>query len=159
MSDETRVQIWEDMLNAKMNVRYFKHLIKRYKNLELSMKILLALSSSGTVAGWMIWNKIPGLWQTLSAVAAVIAIINPLLNYPKLISKLANLHGEWVWLTSEHEKLWVALNEGREINILEKFNSLRSKQVAVRRAESDVPYNSKLVQTCQKEVRRAMGLS
>ena len=61
--DSIRQVIWEAMLTADLNVRYWAHLSRRYSMWDKCIKILLALASSATVASWSFWNEVDILWK------------------------------------------------------------------------------------------------
>ena len=83
-SEEYIIQVvWEAMLDADLNFRYWDHLSRRYSAWDKYTKIFLAIMSSSAVAGWRIWNEVDILWKGLSAVSAVTAIALPILNWQK----------------------------------------------------------------------------
>ena len=49
--------IWDSMLDAEMNERYWSKLSKRYYKKEQRTKIFLAIMASGTVASWSIRHR------------------------------------------------------------------------------------------------------
>jgi len=53
-----RETIWDSMLDADMNVRYWAGLGRCYYKKDITYKIFLAAMSSGTVASWGIWGLI-----------------------------------------------------------------------------------------------------
>ena len=154
-----RKAVWNSMLDANMNVRYWKYLTQRYSIRERVLKILLAITSSGTVAGWTIWSKVPELWQSLSSLSALIAIALPILNYPKLIETMADLSGKWWEVKREYEDYWISLEAGESFDsISPRYNKTKSKEDVLVKTESRLPYDEKLLRKCQEEVLRSRGL-
>ncbi len=50
-----RELIWNSMLTAQMSACYWNSLARRYNGREKCLKIFLAVTASGAVAGWTIW--------------------------------------------------------------------------------------------------------
>ena len=91
-----RKAIWEAVLDADFNVRYWGHLSRRYSVRDNRIKIFLALMSSSTVASWGIWNEVNILWKILFSISSVTAIIFPFLNLQKKNGEMSNLRGKVV---------------------------------------------------------------
>ena len=58
-----RKAVWDGMLGADFNKRYWDHLIRRYSKRDKYTKIFLATMSSSTVESWGIWDEIDLLWN------------------------------------------------------------------------------------------------
>ena len=54
-----RKLIWKALLDADMNVRYWKYMAQRLVKRDCNTKIFLAVMSSSTVGSWWIWEDIP----------------------------------------------------------------------------------------------------
>ena len=108
-----RKAIWEAMLDADFNVRYWGDLSRRYSERDNYTKIFLALMSSSTVASWGIWNEVNILWKILFSISSVTAIIFPFLNLQKKIGEMSNLRGKWSRISRAYENLWEDLLLGQ----------------------------------------------
>jgi hypothetical protein len=104
---ELKKAVWNSMLDADMNARYWKYLVERYSSRETILKIFLAVMASGTVAGWGIWDQYEIIWKVLSSVSALLAIALPILNYSKVIESMSELAGKWGELRIEYEDMWL----------------------------------------------------
>jgi hypothetical protein len=117
--DSIRQVIWEAVLDADLNLRYWDHLSRRYSAWDKYAKIFLAIMSSSTVAGWGIWNEINilwtdlSLWKGLSAISAVTAIALPILDWQRKIGEVSNLKGKWSRISRAYENLWEDLLLGQ----------------------------------------------
>ena len=154
-----RKSVYKSMLDADMNVRYWKYLTQRYSNRDRNIKILLAITSSGVVAGWSIWNEIPFLWQVLSGISAIIAIVSPILNYQKIIESTSDLSGKWWELLRYYESFWLNVKNGEIDKRIEKeYTRTKAKEDALVKKETKLPQDIKLLRECQNEVLRSRGL-
>ena len=154
-----RKSVYKSMLDADMNVRYWKYLTQRYSNRDRNIKIFLAITSSGAVAGWSIWNEIPFLWQVLSGISAIIAIVSPILNYQKIIESTSDLSGKWWELLRYYESFWLNVKNGEIDKRIEKeYTRTKAKEDALVKEETKLPQDIKLLCECQNEVLRSRGL-
>lgn len=152
--------IWDSLLDAEMNVRYWKKLTQRYSRRDKVMKIILAIISSGTVAGWRLWQEYPSVWKTLSAMAALLAIAMPFLNYQKVIEITSDLSGKWWELRNEYEQHWISFKHNENQEELKKRHSLtKQKETPLVEKEARIPEDKKLLLKCYDEVERQYGLS
>lgn len=151
--------IWDAMLDADLNVRYWAHLSRRYYSWDKYSKIFLAAMSSGTVASWGFWSEIQIVWKILSAISALTAIALPLLNWPKMSEKMVGLKQKWTELRNDYELIWLALKKGKKDAELERdFKKIKEKETKVSQQEYNLPCDKKLLYICREEVLKSRGL-
>jgi len=149
---------WQSMLDADMASRYWGHIARRYRARETWLKIFLAVTSSGAVAGWALWAAVPAMWKFLSGFSAVVAIGLPILDYSGKVATMVELQGKWSELSGTYDQLWAKYGddpagpEGGEIS------PLKQKEAELAKLGAVLPYDRELVRQCQAEVRRARGL-
>ncbi|HEV2731679.1 MAG TPA: hypothetical protein VGV15_16735 [Terriglobales bacterium] len=81
-------ELWDSLLDAEMNVRYWSTMCHRYSRYDTYSRIFLALTSSSTVASWEFWSQFPALWKTLSGLSALVAIVLAVIDLPKKVSRM-----------------------------------------------------------------------
>lgn len=157
-----RTTIWNSMLDAEMNERYWSKLSKRYYQKEKWTKIFLACMASGTVASWGFWSEGKLLWKFLSALSAIIAIALPILNWPKSIQNMNVLTEKWLLIKIDYELLWLDVKKGMkdkdEAKIRKELKSIMAKEAILSQKEINLPYDSKLLQKCMIEVKKSKGI-
>ena len=155
----TRDWLWQHLLDADFNSRYWRCIVERYKRRDKTAQIFLAVTTSGTVAGWALWNELPAAWQTLSAASSLVAVALPILSYPSKVEVAADLFGRWTELCSEYERLWVSAQDGtREISD-DQMSALARRENSNLSQEASFPLDRKLAARCQAEVKRRRGLA
>lgn len=155
-----REAIWKSMLDADMNARYWKSLVKRYSNREKYLKIFLALMASGTVAGWGFWQSFPIFWKILSSISAITAIALPILNYQKTIGQMSFLSGKWGELRIEYEDLWFQVKSKQaNSNHNQAYKKYRKIESSLEKRESTLPDDQKLLKKCFDDVKQSRGLN
>ncbi len=80
---DTRINIWNAMLDAEYNVKVTDRLGKKYYKYDMSSKILLALTTSSSFLSLTIWGYFHILLEFLTALSTIIAIAIPIVNLPK----------------------------------------------------------------------------
>lgn len=152
--------MWEDLLDADTNVRYWGCLVKRFMWREKALKITVALTSSSALLSLHWWERLPNVPVGLGALNAVLAIILPSLNYSERIDAMANLRGSWRQLYIEYERLWRRASDGDILSECEnELRLLKERTVQLVNIESRLPNDRKLVRRCQQEVKQARGLT
>ena len=155
-----KTEVWNAMLDADMNARYWHAILMRYYRRDKVGIIFLAVMTSGTVASWSIWVELELLWKILSAISALLAIALPIINWPKMIKKMAVLRGNWMEIKTQYEILWAKLNQ-KDHNaneILKVFEEIKKRESDACGEESELPCDKKLLRKCQNEVRQSRGL-
>ena len=153
--DKIRQVIWEAVLDADLNLRYWDHLSRRYSAWDKYTKIFLAIMSSSTVASWGIWDEIDILWKCLSAVSAATAIALPILDWQRKIGEMSNLKGKWSRISRAYENLWEdLLLSPTNTELVEEYRRIRNEMEGEEDNTSpDLPRNKrKLIQRYENEV-------
>ena len=154
-SEEYIIQVvWEAMLDADLNFRYWDHLSRRYSAWDKYTKIFLAVMSSSTVASWGIWNEVSILWKVLFSISSVTAIVFPILNWQKKIGEMSNLRGKWSRISRAYENLWEDLLLGRtSTELIEEYRRIRNEMEGEEdNTGPDLPRNKKLTKRYKDEV-------
>ncbi len=136
MPNTLRALLWESMLDADMNVRYWGYLGRKYSRRETYIKVFLAIvSTTSAVGSWSLWRNYPEDWKALISVSALIAIALPILNYSGLVEKVVDQKGKWTRLLSEHaiaqtsrDDATIPLDEGLRRRMYEEVYSIHESQ-------------------------------
>ena len=152
------------MLDAEMNVRYWGHIARRYTALDKWSKILVAVTTSGSVAGLQIWKFTSGSFQwswiydTLTGVAVVAAVALPFLDYSKTMRDAATLAVGWSRLQGRYEALWRKRHTHTPDTLEDGFGKIKDDEKRHTETEVTLPRDQKLVRKCQDDVKRSRGL-
>jgi hypothetical protein len=114
--------------NSAINERYYGYLSHRAGSVDRSLKVIVAIGTTGSsISGWAVWKFGVGtiLWSAIAATASVVAIIQPILN----------MHSTW----ERRQKVWVAFNVQKQ---------------ELRDAIEDVAHDPGSIEIAIKSVRR-----
>jgi len=154
-----RNEIWNSMLDAEMNYRYWSYISKSYHKMERNFKFFLAIMTSGTVASWGFWGEIEIVWKILSGTSAVVAIIMPIIDLPKLIKNMSQISQKWFQLKIDYEILWLSLKNNKNQATIEKeYKRIKENEKRSIQPDANLPRDEKLIQKCFNEVLIAKGL-
>jgi hypothetical protein len=153
-------RLWQSLLTAEMNVRYWKQLVLRYSKKEKLLKIFLAATASASVAGWTFWQDNTWLWKLLSAVATLVSLALPMLDYPKLIEQMAGIRALWLEQRGDYERLWdKSLATSDEAAIEMAFEASKARELSINKSETHLPEDLKLLGECQQAVLIARNIT
>ncbi len=148
------------MLDADMNVRYWKGLAQKCLWKDRSGRIFLAVISCGTVAGWSIWENWPTVWKFLSCLSTLVAVILPFMKYESTIKDVAYLSGKWLEVLQEYEGYWRRIESGEDAKGIEKqYMKTKAKERPLVEKEAKIIRDKKLLDQCYEEVLRSRGLT
>ena len=152
-----RELIWNSMLTAQMSACYWNSLARRYNGREKYLKIFLAVTASGTVAGWTIWAHYDIVWKILSGLSAIVAVALPILDYSGQVEKMTKLASKCAQLRVGYEQLWAQIDSLSQQSILDAQGKLAQQEIELSDVQAVLPDDRKLLEQCQSEVLISRG--
>lgn len=153
------------MLDAELTQLYYSRVAGRLHRWDTGMKIFLACTTSGTVAGWAIWTdavQYPNgvfVWKVFSGFSALVAVALPILNLAKKVEWATSLTSNYGRLLGEYELFWAQVETAKPAQIAKFMQDLQRKEGALAPVESHFPKrDEKLVRECQRDVNHKRGL-
>ena len=149
--------VWNSMLTADLNQRYFAKLSDLHRRNDRWAKFSVAAFSSGSaLASWALWKQ-PGvtwIWPVLSGIAAVLAIALPIFDPAKSLKAAGGLAGAWFSVFKDYELLWVRVDKLEESKLFSSLEKMGTEEKRLTELESGLSVNKRLAQKCEDEVRR-----
>jgi len=147
-------EVWRRMHDAFKWKRYFEEMSTRYRNRHKRISIFQAVVTSGAVGSWVLWSlelgwfKMSWILSALLAIAAIVAIVYPILDYPRVIEASGNSATRWSNLQIAYERLW--RNRGRltEAQLAEEIDRLTALEAEGESDRRDVPADRELEVLC-----------
>jgi hypothetical protein len=131
--------IYKDYRNMCLSKMYYAERLRKTLRRNFWYEIFLAIGTSGTVAGWAIWQQ-PGwemAWIIIGGIIAVFTIIKPIINFSGEIERLTTLETKFNALQIDFETLCFDIKTKQCLdkslikvykNIKEKLKSLGVKE-------------------------------
>ena len=85
----------------------------KYQKQERTLNIILALTSSASVAAWAIWQMYPLLWSLIIAISQVISVAKPYFPFSKYVRELNSKSVVLENFVIEFERLWSKMQTKR----------------------------------------------
>ncbi len=146
------------MLTAQMNVCYLSKLASRFAQREKWVKIFLAITSSGAVAGWSVWIDHANVWKTLSGLSALLAVSLPILNYSGRVAQLNKIASKQAQLRLGYDQLWAQIDVLSADSLDNMHSELCKKEIELTDLSDNEPEDRKLLVQCQEEVLQSRSL-
>ncbi len=142
---------------ARLNAKYYSamlHITEKW-NFILDL-ILLFTAPTSAVAGLWFWETEIGqeMWKYLGVIAAIAAIVKPLLTLPKKMKEYESLVSGYRMLEHDLHEIKVSISEKRKYDKVAQVDfkkAMKRKGVLVGK-EPDSKENKKVKQKCEKEV-------
>ncbi|WP_460152794.1 hypothetical protein [Pseudomonas sp. S2_B07] len=145
-----QLQYWVEMQNLKAHVYYLELYQLGSESIERWIGITLAVASSASIGGWVIWKDYAFVWALLIMITQVISVVYKFLPFKARIKPLSTAGIELSVLSDDAEKGWFDVSEGNltEKEINEKKFAIRKKKSAVMKSAFSgmvLPENQKLM--------------
>jgi len=142
---------------ALLNRKYYGYRLSVVKKRNTALEIVIAVGTSSAVGAWAIWQSTAvgaNAWAVLTCLAALFAVVKPILNLSKDVERYSKLfvgHGD-VYYDLQAITMELARVRGYTDKIRETFESVlkRIKQLGI---EDDPKPNEKLHRRCFEEVK------
>lgn len=156
VTPDHRTLLWESMLDADGNVGYWTLISDRYTAYDKCFKVVLAVSSSGTVAAWHFWAAYPIYWKALSGLATVAAIIYPVLCPADKLKRISGLVTTWREVLINYELLWHQDSDLSSTKLWAQFENTKRREAKI--DEGSLPKIKKLITQAFTQVMKKRGL-
>ncbi len=126
-------QIWATLNNLKFKGFYLSFIVEKFQRWDRNINIFLALTSSGSIAAWAIWNQNPMIWATIIALSQVMTVIKPYFPYFKYVKELNAKCYRIENLNVEIEKLWFKITSDKisEEDAAEEYFEIKKQMVEI----------------------------
>jgi alpha-beta hydrolase superfamily lysophospholipase len=144
-----RRSIWKDLLDADLNARYWGEKSRISFCKDRWIRIFLAATSSGSIAGWAFWESYPLIWKFLSGISALLAVSSPILDIQGQAKCSLLLYTTWIEIVREYDILWLKIENGN-LNDSEKiisiYQKIRDKEIQCGKQDARYTVDRKLLE-------------
>jgi hypothetical protein len=127
-----REKIWSNFIRTKYQALYLCQFNAYIRTIDRLANIILALTSSGSIGGWLIWKDQPLVWASILGVAQLINIVKPFLPYLKDKEQLAETYIFYETLHLDYERLWIEFETStNEDQATDKYFQLKNKELII----------------------------
>ncbi|QKX17751.1 hypothetical protein [Microbulbifer sp. YPW1] len=150
---------WSLIRELKTHVIYLHNYAARSEWWDKAINILLAITSSSSIAAWAIWQEYQLLWAVIIALSQVVTAIKPFLPFKQRLKPISDLNDQIQDISLDCERHWFSVAEGEltEKEIHDLYISLKDKSLkAEKKALKDLvlPKKKKILQEAEKEAEQ-----
>ncbi|EJB8506688.1 hypothetical protein MW364_004948 [Vibrio parahaemolyticus] len=147
---------WNLLKELKTHSLYIQNFAIEQSRKERTLNIILAITSSTSIAAWAIWKDYAFVWGVIIAISQVITAVKPILPYKKRLDALNALGDSIAKLSLVAERDWYYVAEGQwtEHDIHTKWAELREKSLAAEKkclGNLTLPRNKKALKQAESE--------
>lgn len=151
-------QIYDNYRDVLLSSDYYACRLVYLKRCNLYYEIILALGASGgLVAGWYIWKTSYGqpVWASFSGVAAVLAILKPILKISEEVGRYSKLYTGYADLAYDYKQLVNKIKiKGGISEELRREAVSAEKRFKSLSVDDDPRPSEKLLRKCQQAIKQ-----
>ncbi|MFC1542773.1 hypothetical protein ACFL4M_02670 [Pseudomonadota bacterium] len=146
---------WKELYQLKVHLNYLDLYMEDSEFKDKAINIFLALTSSSSIAGWVVWQEAAIVWAIIIASSQVVTAIKVFLPYKARLKSLGGVLHEIEDLMLYTEKKWFDVSEGKlteeEIHELQfEIRTRKTKALKKHFGNNTVPEKSKLFNKAQE---------
>jgi hypothetical protein len=150
------VDVYDLFRTARLNVRYLETQLKVLQGWSLGMEIVLALTASSIAGGlWIFQNNLGSIfWKFLGSIAAIIAILRPIIDLTRRIKRKQALLTGYRALEHDLHTIAVLVSQRRKYDaeLQERFKNALDRKGRLIEQDSEALVNKKRLEKCYQEV-------
>lgn len=150
------IDVYDLLRTARLNVRYLETQIRQLQRWNLTIEIVLAVSASSVAGGlWILQNELGSyFWKLLGSVAALLAIIKPIINLTRTIKRKEGLLSGYRALDHDLHKISVLINQRQayDSELQKQFLDALDRKGLLVQQDQESSVNKKLRERCYQEV-------
>ena len=158
VSDQTRREIWQELLDSDRLVRYYAALANRYRRLHASTLLLLAFGAASSFAA--VLDVLPSDVQLIAnALVGLVAAWVFIADYSKKAAVAHIINSQCLRLDTQWRHLWVEVEHIEEEAARERLVALtnKMKEVVSWSGEAGIVDNSRLNKKSQADAFKTVS--
>lgn len=104
---------WRELDQMKVQVIYLELYLQRTVSIDRYINMFLAVTSSGSIASWVIWKELSFVWAGIIATSQALNVIKAYLPYSKRLKSLQGITNDLEAIFLSMEDNWFDVSEGR----------------------------------------------
>jgi hypothetical protein len=142
---------WRELDQLKVHVTYLELYQESTIKIDRRINMFLAITSSGSIGGWVIWQHLSWLWAGIIACSQVCTAVKGYLPFSKRVKSLQGITNELESLFLLMESKWYDISEGKlteeEIHLLHmKYKEQRRSIIQKHLGADPLPEKDKLLE-------------
>lgn len=154
---------WAQLRQVKAASIYMRLYRNRLARQVRTVELIKAISSSGAIAGWVIWRDLPLVWGSIIAAAQFLDAVKGVFPFAKLHRAASDLTiaMEIIWIDADAE--WTEIYAGRltDQEIAKRLQKLRKLQLDAERKHFPDGFepSTRLVELAEAEAESYLSIT
>jgi hypothetical protein len=149
---------WKEFYRLKVHVTYLELQLERTETIDRSLKIFLAVTSSASIGGWVVWKELAPVWACAIAASQVLNAVRQYLPYKERLRCIAGLMNELEELVLTVEAKWLdiangELTEAETRKALANLRLLRQKAFKKHFPDKTIPDDQSLFKAAEAKTQ------
>lgn len=151
-------QYWIELYQLKVHINVVELVLEHSEKWDRNLGIFLALTSSSSIAAWVVWSECAWLWALIIMASHVVIAVRPFLRHKEIIKGYPGLMVDLALLMNEFEHKWHSIEEGeltqRQINDA-RFELRKQKYIILKKhISTSIPGTDKQHQAAEESARQ-----
>jgi hypothetical protein len=153
--------VYDEFRTTRLNIKYYTVLLNTLQQRQNVIDIAIAISAPGSaIAGFVFWNSDLGhwVWQVFAVVAALLAIIKPIIKINDQIDILKEIVSGYAALECDIEILIAEIKQFKKYdkNAVTKLVEILGKKSKLVQKTHVLPNDDQLLTRMEEEVKREL---
>lgn len=122
---------WKEFYRLKVHASFIELHLGRTEYIDRGLKMFLAVTSSASIGGWVVWREYAIVWAFLIAASQVVNAVSQFLPYKERLRSFSGLLSDLEDLVVQVEDHWlqIAAGEQTEDEIRKALLELRTRRM------------------------------
>jgi hypothetical protein len=153
--------VYDLFRTARLNVKYYSARVQQLERLHFAIELIIAISApSSAIAGLWFWNTATGniAWKTLAIVAAVAAVVKPLLMLQKKLAAYNEVLSAYRGLDQDlfQIKEMIAQRRKYDKKLQQDFIKALKRKGALATKDPEAKHSKRLIKKLMDEVNEEL---
>jgi len=150
-----RERVWDAMLRADMNARYWKLYETRVTWIEKVVRVFVILSSVVSLVAWGLKDEYLPYVTAISAISAfLVVVIAPALGLDGYSSKIQAIKQAWIAMRLDYENLWSDVGDCDSVSWKRRWKTAKQQDLDLEQGGVWTPVSTKLVRIAQEDTEK-----
>lgn len=150
-----RNRVWDLMLKADINARYWKYYETRVTWIEKITRTFTILAATISLLAWALKDEYLAVATAISSLSAFIyVVVIPALGLDGYSAKVVNIKKSWVLIRHGYEDLWHDIDSLESPTWKKRFKTIKDKDAELEQGDLWTPPSKKLSEQAMSDCER-----
>jgi hypothetical protein len=152
--------VYDQLRTARLNIKYLQEKIRRLNRWNAFFEIVIAVTTSSTVAGFSFWRTVYGgsIWTTVGTIAAILSVIKPILKFPEQLRRKEELLASYHILDHDLNNIGIEIKHRKKYDdsLYKQFLRALERKAELMKQDTGSSIDERLRIRCRKAVEQEL---